>query len=96
MKKIYIIKDRTFEVSIELYFRPFYIIEFYEIKYPNRKFFKGKTLKGSSIRGINRFETVDDMVLDALKEKFTFETNTKVEDKKWEDFKKTLDEPYIL
>ena len=97
MKKKYIIKDRTFEVSVELFFGPLCIIKISEIKYPNRKFFKGEISKYETTRCIDSFETVDEMILDALKEKFDFEIEKEEKNKKLEKFfENALDEPYIL
>lgn len=96
MKKIYTLKDRAFEVSVKPYFSPLYFVEIYEIKYPNRKFFKGKTSKFILLRNIDDFETVDNMILDVFKDKFTIEEYMKIKNKKLEDFKKSLDEPHIL
>ena len=96
MKKTYIIKDRTFEISVEHFCASLYIVGISEVKYPDRKFFKGKSLKDNTVRCIDDFETVDDMVLDALNEKFAFEIKIKVKNEKLENFEKTLDEPYIL
>ena len=96
MKKIYMTKGRIFEVSVELFCASLYIIGISEIKYPDRKFFKGKTLKDNFVRCIDDFETVDNMVLDALKEKIAFEMKIKVKNEKLENFEKTLDEPYIF
>ena len=96
MKKTYIIKDRTFEISVEHFCASLYIVGISEVKHPDRKYFKGKTLKDNTVRCIDDFETVDDMVLDALKEKFAFETTIRIKNEKLENFEKTLDEPYIL
>ena len=97
MKKNYIIKDRTFEVSVEPYFGPLIIIKIREIKYPNRKFFKGEISKYETTRCIDSFETLDEMVLDALKEKFDSEIEKEEKNKKLEKFfENALDEPYIL
>lgn len=97
MKKNYIIKDRTFEVSVEPYFGPLVIIKIREIKYSNRKFFKGEISKHETARCIDSFETLDEMVLDALKEKFDSEIEKEEKNKKLEKFfENALDEPYIL
>lgn len=96
MKKTYIIRDRNFEISVDHFCASLYIVGISEVKHPERKFFKGKTLKDNMVRCIDDFETVDDMVLDALNEKFAFEVEIKVKNEKLENFEKTLDEPYIL
>lgn len=96
MKKTYIIKDRTFEISVDHFCASLYIVGISEVKHPDRKFFKGKTLKDNTVKCIDDFETVDDMVLDALKEKLAFETTIRIKNTKLENFEKTLDEPYIL
>lgn len=96
MKKTYIIRDRNFEISVDHLCASLYVVGIREVKHPDRKFFKRKTLKDNMVRCIDDFETVDDMVLDALNEKFAFEAEIKIKNKKLEDFEKTLDEPYIL
>lgn len=96
MKKTYIIRDRNFEISVDHLCASLYVVGIREVKHPDRKFFKRKTLKDNLVRCIDDFETVDDMVLDALNEKFAFEVEIKVKNEKLENFEKTLDEPYIL
>lgn len=91
MKKTYVMNDRTFEISVEQDFGPFYSIEIREVKYPNRRFFKKEFFSDDYCRNINDFETVDEMLLDALKHKFEIEERKEKEMKKWKDFEKSLD-----
>lgn len=86
IKEIYTLKDRFFEVSVEPFFNPLYLVEIKEIKYPNRKFFKGEISKFVLLRCIDNFETVDDMILDVFKDKFTFEELTKEKNEKLKKF----------
>lgn len=96
MKKTYIIKDRTFEISVSHICCSLYSIGIREVKHPSRKFFRKEFFSDDYCRDLDEFETVDEMLLDALKCKFALKGQTEKENKKWEDFEKTLDEPYIL
>lgn len=91
MKKTYVMNDRTFEISVEQIWGPLCRIEIREVKYPNRKFFRKEFFSDGYYRDIDDFETVDEMLLDALKCKFALEEEVKKENKKWDDFKKSLD-----
>ena len=91
MKKTYVMNDRTFEISVKWVCGPLYNIEIREVKHPNRKFFRKEFFSDDYCRNINDFETVDEMLLDALKRKFALEEEAEKENKKWDDFKKSLD-----
>lgn len=91
MKKTYVMNDRTFEISVEYVCGPLYSIKIREVKYPNRKFFRKEFFSDNYCRDIDDFETVDEMLLDALKHKFALEERVEKENKKWDDFKKSLD-----
>ena len=91
MKKTYTMSDRTFEISVEHTCGPLYSIDIREVKYPNRKFFRKEFFSDDYCRDINDFETVDEMLLDALKHKFAIEERKEKEIKKWKDFEKSLD-----
>ena len=91
MKKTYTMNDRTFEISVSHVCVSLYSIEIREVKYPNRKFFKKEFFSDNYCRDLDDFETVDEMLLDALKQKFAIEGQTEKEIKKWDDFKKSLD-----
>lgn len=91
MKKIYTMNNRTFEISVEHTCGPLYSIGIREVKYPNRKIFRKEFFSDNYCRDIDDFETVDEMLLDALKHKFALEERVEKENKKWNDFKKSLD-----
>ena len=91
MKKTYTMNDRTFEISVSHVCVSLYIIEIREVKHPNRKFFKKEFFSDDYCRDLDDFETVDEMLLDALRQKFAKEGQTEKEIKKWDDFKKSLD-----
>lgn len=88
MKKTYVMNDRTFEISVEYICGSLYSIRIREVKYPNRRFFKKEFFSDDYCRNIDDFETVDEMLLDALEHKFETEEQKEKEMKKWEDFKK--------
>ena len=91
MKKTYIKNDRTFEISVEHTCCSLYSIQIREVKYPNRRFFKKEFFSDEYCRDINDFDTVDEMLLDALEHKFVLEERAEKQNKKWEDFEKSLD-----
>lgn len=91
MKKTYVMNDRTFEISVEYICGSLYSIRIREVKYPNRKFFRKEFFSDGYCRDINDFETVDEMLLDALEHKFAIEKQKEKEIKKWKDFEKSLD-----
>jgi hypothetical protein len=91
MKKTYVMNDRTFEISVDYICGPLYSIKIHEVKHPNRKFFRKEFFSDDYCRNIDKFETVDEMLLDALKHKFALEKRAEEENKKWKDFEKSLD-----
>ena len=91
LKKTYVMNDRTFEISVSHACGPLYSIDIREVKYPNRKFFRKEFFSDGYCRDINDFETVDEMLLNALKHKFALEKQAEEKNKKWNDFEKSLD-----
>ena len=91
MKKTYVMNDRTFEISVEHTCGPLYSIGIREVKYPNRRFFRKEFFSDNYCRNLEEFETVDEMVLDTLKQRFAIEERVEKEKKKWKDFEKSLD-----
>ena len=91
LKKTYTMNDRTFEISVEYVCGSLHSVKIREVKHPNRKFFRKEFFSDDYCRDINDFETVDEMLLDALKRKLALEEQKEKENKKWEDFEKSLD-----